>query len=81
MGIVVVVCGKTCGKIEKNCRVLKTFACVYLKYRKHCGGKGVVIVVEVCDNICGNICVIWKGAQRAPKPPKLEQGGRRPPKF
>ena len=39
------------------CRPLKTFVCVYLRYRKCCGGGGAVeIVVVVCGKICGNMC-------------------------
>ena len=43
-GIVVVACGKICGKMcgkIKNChRLIKTFACVSLRHRKHHGGWG-----------------------------------------
>ena len=42
-----------CNKIL--CRPLKTFVCVSLRYRKHCGGS-VEIVVVVCGRICGNMC-------------------------
>ena len=41
---------------NKNiCRPLKTFVCVYIRYRKHCGGS-VEIVVVVCGKNCGNMC-------------------------
>ena len=41
---------------NKNlCRPLKTFVCISLRYRKHCGGS-VEIVIVVCGKICGNMC-------------------------
>ena len=52
MGIVVVVYGKI--EIVTG---FSTFACVSLRYIKHCGGEGVGIMVEVCGKICGNI--LW----------------------
>ena len=40
---------------QNLCRPLKTFACVSLRYRKHCGG-WVAIVVVVCGKIYGKMC-------------------------
>ena len=47
--------GSLIGCNKNLCRPLKTFVCVYLRYRKHCGGP-VEIVVVVCGKNCGNMC-------------------------
>ena len=48
------------------CRPLKTFVCVSLRYRKHCGGSVEIVVVvcgKICGNMCGKMCVKWKNCR------------------